>query len=284
MGIEPSVCITVPFLSGLTYLEQALRSLLTQSEPEWSAIVVDDAGPQPAADLVDALADSRLRCVRNPANLGVAANFNRCLELGAEVADVVVVFHADDLLEPGFVAAIKAGHQRFPEAAVIATRVTVIDANGLPTRTIGDTVKRWLWPRRLPFTLRGDRGLARLVSGQLVYCPAASYRLDRLSGIRFDPRWQQVMDLDLFARVLLEGSSLVLVPDRVYRYRRHASSTSARNTSAGLRHREEAAAVKEIVAAARQRRWRRTIVAGRLRLTVRVNAVLTRLDALRTRR
>lgn len=276
------MCITVPFHSGLDYLEQALRSLLAQSDPIWTAIVVDDAGPQPATDVVDALADPRLRCVRNPVNLGVAANFNRCLELGAEVADVVAILHADDLLEPGFVAAVRQRHQQFPGAAVVATRVTVIDGDSRQVRTLGDSVKGWMWPRRLPFALNGDRGLARLVSGQFIYCPAASYRLDQLSGVRFDPRWQQVMDLDLFARVLLADGSIALVPDRVYRYRRHIGSTSAKNTSAGLRHREEVTVVEEIVAAARQRSWRRTIVAGRLRITIRTNGLLSRLRVARS--
>ncbi|HSB87730.1 MAG TPA: glycosyltransferase, partial [Ilumatobacteraceae bacterium] len=65
MAAAPSVCITVPFHSDLDYLEQALRSLLAQTDPDWTAIVVDDAGPQPAIDLVEAIADPRVRCVRN---------------------------------------------------------------------------------------------------------------------------------------------------------------------------------------------------------------------------
>jgi glycosyltransferase involved in cell wall biosynthesis len=283
MSAEPSICITIPFHSNVGYLDEALRSLVAQSDPDWTAIVVDDAGPLPAAATVDALADPRLRCLRNPVNLGVAGNFNRCLEVGGEVADVVVVLHADDVLEPGFVATIRRAHRRFLEAAIVATRVTVIDSAGDPVRTLGDSAKRRMWPRHLPFTLRGDRGLARLVSGQFLYCPAASYRVDKLPALRFDSRWQQVMDLDLFARVLLADEAVVLVPDRVYRYRRHADSMSARNTRSGKRHCEEVAVIKEIVAAARQRRWRRTVLAGSLRVTVRVNAALARLDVTRSR-
>ena len=98
--------------------------------------------------------------------------------------------------------------------------------------------------------LEGDRGLARMMHGLFFYCPAASYRVDLLPAVRFDDRWKQVMDLDLFARVLLGGGSIALIPDKAYRYRRHDASASATNTRSSVRAKEEAAVIREIVAAA----------------------------------
>ena len=246
--------------------------MVDQTDEEWTAIVVDDAGPEPGAgELVAALGDARIRYVRNDSNLGISANFNRCLELGAQSAEVVSIFHADDMLEPGYVAAIRAGHRAFPRAACVAPRAVVIDRVGRPTRTLADSVKHLLWPRRLPFVLAGDRGLGRLMHGLFFYCPAVSYRVDLLPALRFDGRWRQVMDLDLFARVLLGRGSIALVADCVYRYRRHQATTSAQNSRSSVRVREEVAVIREIVAEARARQWRRTARAGRLRLTVRLN-------------
>src|SRR4051794_33899326 len=106
----PQVCLAIPFFSGLDYLSLALRSLLDQSDPSWTAIVVDDASREDGAQaLIADLGDSRVRYVRNECNLGVAANFNRCIELASAEAPVVVVFHADDELDPGYVAAIRGG-------------------------------------------------------------------------------------------------------------------------------------------------------------------------------
>jgi hypothetical protein len=107
--------------------------------------------------------------------------------------------------------------------------------------------------------------------GLFFYCPAVSYRVDLLPALHFDGRWMQVMDLDLFARVLLGDGSIALIPDRMYRYRRHDSAATRRNTQSSLRATEEVAVIREIVAAARRRGWGRTARAGRLRLTVRVN-------------
>src|SRR3954464_7542653 len=91
------VCLAVPYFSNLAYLDAALRSIVAQTDSGWTAIVVDDAAPEPgAAAVVAALDDQRVRYLRNEHNLGISANFNRCLELGAADAEIVVVFHGDD--------------------------------------------------------------------------------------------------------------------------------------------------------------------------------------------
>src|SRR3954447_2241362 len=148
------VCVAVPYFSNLEYLDTAVRSIVAQTDPEWRAIVVDDASPEPgAAAVVAALDDQRVSYLRNDHNLGISANFNRCLELGSGDAEIAVVFHADDVLEPGYIAAIRHAHRTFPTATCVAPLVVVIDEDGLPTKTLADAVKRLLWPRRLPTTL-----------------------------------------------------------------------------------------------------------------------------------
>ncbi|MGZ4723599.1 MAG: glycosyltransferase family 2 protein [Ilumatobacteraceae bacterium] len=269
------ICIALPYFSNLEYLETALRSLIAQSDPHWTGIVVDDASPELGAEaVVAALADSRVRYVRNERNLGISANFNRCLELGAANAEIVTVFHADDELEPGYVAAVVDAHRSFPTAAVVAPKVTVVGSSGRPTRTLGDTVKQMMWPRRLPTVLAGDGGLVRLMHGLFLYTPSLSYRVELLPDVRFDQRWRQVQDLDFYARVLLEGGSIALVPDRVYRYRRHDATMTAQNSRSLVRLCEEVAISREVAVAARNKGWRRSARAARLRLTIRLNGLV----------
>ena len=272
---ELRICLALPFFSNLEYLGEALRSLVAQTDTKWTAIVVDDASPEAGAeDAVAALDDRRVRYVRNERNLGISANFNRCLELGAAEGEIVAVFHADDVLEPGYVAAVRSAHHRFPTASCAAPRATVIGSNGQPTHTLADLVKRVLWPRVLPATLVGDYGLARLMHGLFFYCPAVSYRVDLLPELRFDAHWRQVMDLDLYARVLLEGGTIVFVPEPVYRYRRHGATMTVQNSRSLVRLDEEIAICREVAAAARAKGWRHSARAARLRLTVRLNGLL----------
>jgi len=279
--------VVVPFYADVALLRSAIDSLLTQSDPDWVGVVIDDS-PLAAglaievAQLVDGVADVRLTRLRNERNLGVAPTFNRAFGVATERAvDIVTIFHADDVLEPDYVATVRATHAQFPDAACVAPNATVIDAAGRPVRPLPDRAKQWLWPRRRT-ELAGDRGLALLLRGQFLYCPAVSYRMAAVRAQvvpRWNERWGQVMDLELYARTLLAGGSIALERRPVYRYRRHADTTTERNSAGLVRTEEETALCKALAAEATRKGWYRAARAGRRRITVRAQA-LVRLPAL----
>jgi glycosyltransferase involved in cell wall biosynthesis len=277
-----TVGVGIPFYSGVGYLREALTSLVAQTDRDWTAVVIDDHSTEPGAEqAVAELADARVRYVRNAVNLGLAGNFDRCLaEPGT---DIVAIFHADDLLEPDYVATIRAAHADFPDAALVAPMATAIDARGRPIDTVVDKIKRRFWPTGQRHELRGDAGLARLMHAFFVYCPAISYRPALLPRVRFDPRWKQVMDLDLFARVLLGDGTILLDRTPVYRYRRHAGTVTAQNARSFTRLAEETRLAFEIADAAGNKGWDRTRRAARLHWTQRLNGVVAVAGSARTR-
>lgn len=280
--------IAIPFYRDVDLLSQALESVVAQTDTGWRCVVVDDCSPEAGVrELVAGLGDSRVDYVRNPSTLGVAGNFQRCFELLADHvgANIVAIVHGDDLVEPDFVEVMKDAHRRHPTAAAIAGRVTVIDAEGRPHQTLADRVKSLMWPRSGDeAVLEAERGLARMLTGQFWYCPAMSYRMDRLPDIWWDTRWHQVMDLDLYGRLMLAGERIVLLQRRVYLYRRHGSTMTAVNTDSLLRFHEEAEVSDELAALARGRHWRCAASAGRLRLTSRIHCLITSVSLLVQRR
>ncbi|MFM2071330.1 MAG: hypothetical protein RLZZ623_1593, partial [Actinomycetota bacterium] len=275
MGPQQPFAVVVPYYSNPTYLRLALQSVLEQSDPQWWCTVVDDSPEgQGVADLVDEMSDTRFSYERNPTNLGVAGNFNRCFEIAIERgAELCVILHADDLLEPNYVATMTEAHRRQPHAVCVAPKVTVIDAVGLSYLPLPDRVKAWLWPRRID-RLEGEHGLRLLLRGQFFYCPAVSYRMALVPRPAWDQRWNQVMDLMLYGRVLLAGGSIALEPSSVYRYRRHAASETQVNTATLARTVEELAALRELTQYASGLQWRRAKRAGKLRVTHRASALV----------
>ena len=270
--------VMVPYYSNIAYLREALESVVRQTDEHWWCVVVDDSptGDGVAdlvADLVAELHEPRIEYVRNPVTLGVAGNFNRCFELAwFRGADLAVVLHADDLLEPGYVAAMRRAHRWSPAAACVAPKVTVIDVDGSPHRPLPDRVKTLMWPRRLD-RLEGDVGLAMLLRGQFFYCPAVSYRLALLEHPAWDERWCQVMDLMLYGRLLLRDQTIALHAEPVYRYRRHAASVTQLNSASRVRTLEEIDAARELAEAARRRGWRSAARAGRWRVSTRLQSL-----------
>ena len=244
----------VPYHSGPGLLESAVRSVFAQSEPSWRLIISDD-GPDGSGEPVAAtFPDPRLHYVRAPVGEGMAANWNRCL--GLAETELVTLLHADDELAPNYAATLVAAAERFPEAALLFCGAEVIGPGGRPVFSFPDYVKRFLVPsRKRPVVLEGDAGLAAVLRGNFIMCPTVCYRRAALGGLRFDGRWQFVLDLDLFARVLLGGGRIVGVPDVAYRYRRHPGNATAAYTQSLLRFREEAELYGELAAVARSRRW-----------------------------
>jgi len=257
----------IPFYSGLEYLGRAIQSLRAQSTSRWRAVVVDDAGPEPGAcELVRAFADRRIHCVRNDTNLGLAANWNRCLELAN--ADLVTLLHSDDELSEHYAEAVLDAHRQHPGAVAVHTGATIIGSTSRPIFSLPDFVKRFTGPsRRSENVTAGDEGLATVLRGQFIFCPALSYKTRLLPAQPFDSAWQQVLDLDLIARLLFDGQRIVGVPSRAYRYRRHPTSQTALLTSSRARFREEFALYDQIARRAETRGWERsTTVAGHARI------------------
>ncbi|MGD9996112.1 MAG: glycosyltransferase family 2 protein [Ilumatobacteraceae bacterium] len=267
--------VLVPFYSNLAYLRETLMSVVAQTDAHWRAVVVDDSPVDPGVrELVAAIADERIEIVRNERNLGVAGSFNRCFDIAHELgADLAMILHADDLLAPGFIATVRGAHERWPDAACVATRASIIGADGRPRRTLPDTVKRGMWPRRVD-RLEGEQGLRRLLRGQFFYCPGVSYDVGKLAHPAWNERWTQVMDLELYARVLLDGGAIQLLDEPLFVYRRHEGSMTQVNSATLVRTEEETALSRELAEEARRRGWRSAGRAGTARVAVRLQSML----------
>jgi GT2 family glycosyltransferase len=238
----PELTLAIPYYSGFTLLERALRSTTAQSAPVRVLIVDDSPHGLDVRELevIEALAP-RARVLRNEQNLGMARSWNRCLDEAD--TDLVTIFHADDELTPDYAAAMIALAARAPEATAVFCGARVIGEDGEHALSLPDLYKRVLIPRHGELlTLRGDAALASLMRGNYIFCPSLCYRKSRLGTERFDPGYRFVMDMDLTVRLLLAGAILVGIPRRpLYRYRRHAANATQQLTLDLTRFREESA-------------------------------------------
>ena len=256
-----------------------------QTITHWRLIVVDDAGPDPAsAELVHSYHDARVTHHRNPSNLGLAGNWNRCLELAE--TDLVTLLHADDELLPRYGELVLRSHRRAPDAAAVFPRAEIIDQNSEPLRSVPDLVKRLIEPRASEdFTLEGEAGLRLLMRGQFIFCPSLCFRRSVVGPVPFSDRWRMVPDLEVISGLLLEGRALVGIPEVGYAYRRHGDSQTAILTDSSERFSEELAIFAEIADRADARGWTRAARVARRSHIVRLHIAYRILgDLLRGRR
>src|SRR5262249_15693965 len=97
---QPLVSILVPAYNSAHFLREALDSLLAQTYENIEIILLDDAStdetPRVAAEYAD-----RVRCIRQPRNLGIYDNVNAGMALAR--GEFISIYHADDIYLPTIV-------------------------------------------------------------------------------------------------------------------------------------------------------------------------------------
>lgn len=129
----PRITVAVPTYRGVDTLEPTLRSILDQEIPEplpFALLVRDDQSGDGTPELAARLVGHRGRVVVNDENLGLAGNWNRCLETAE--TEWVAVFHQDDLMRPGHLDGLLRTIDAHPDAAMICGAFRVVDARGEP--------------------------------------------------------------------------------------------------------------------------------------------------------
>jgi len=273
VGVGDPVTIAIPFHRGRDYLRAAIESVLAQGSADWKLLLVDDSG---VGDDVAAVAadfdDPRLVVHRNPANLGMVASWNRCLDLAG--SDLVTLLHADDRLEPGYVALMQRLAQHHPDATAFFCGARIIDAEGGARFSFADSIKRVFVPSSgEEIVLQGRAAVRALMRGNFIMCPTLCYRKSALAAERFSSDWKQVQDLEFTTRLLMNGCEFVGVREKAYAYRRHAQATTSLQSDSLVRFDEEFRLFDEVADRADSLGWNDVASVSRRKAIVRAHLV-----------
>lgn len=118
----------MPLYNKASYVRKAVESVVGQTHRDWELIVVDDGSTDGGGDIVTAIADPRIRLVRQE-NAGVSAARNRGVALSGEAAfrsPYICFLDADDWWEPTFLAEMAALIERHPDAGIYGTSYWIV--------------------------------------------------------------------------------------------------------------------------------------------------------------
>ena len=260
----------MPFFSDEKYLEQMLKSVAAQNTDQWFCVVVDDSGRPNEAELtVRSMGNPKISYLRNETNLGLAKCWNVGLEhLSANFSpSIVAVVHADDVLEANFIEVSQKAHSDNPNAIAVHTSVTVVDEDNKKRFSFPDFIKFHVAPYKHSRSIAtsGDSGLASVLRGNFVFCPTVSFKTEFISLPLFNPKWNMAVDLELISRLLLDGQTIIGIPDFVYRYRRHRNNLTSQLTDTTARFVEEIAFYKQVSVECKAKGFQKSaLVASRL--------------------
>ena len=94
----PEVSVVIPTYNGATTIKAAIESVLAQTLRDFELIVVDDGSTDETAEIIAAVADSRIRRIYHRTNEGVGRSYSTGIE--AAIAPLIAILDHDDTVVP----------------------------------------------------------------------------------------------------------------------------------------------------------------------------------------
>ena len=223
----------IPVHNCADYLAETLPEVVAQlaDRDDAEIIVVDDASRDDPGRVVVRLGRDRVQYRPNPEHLGAIGTFNRCLDLAT--GELVHLLHGDDMVLPGFYAAME---QALADPTTIAAvcRVQDVDAHGSPTYITRSYRKgTGVWRDALDAFAVSNR-----VRAPGIVVRRAAYEV--VGGFRTD--LPHAADWEMWTRLAAHGQ--IMFVDRVLAcYRRHDTSDTSARVRTGTNIRERVTAI-----------------------------------------
>ena len=221
-----TVSVVMPAFNCGRYIGEALNSVLSQTLTPHEVIVIDDGSTDDTHKRCSGYGDS-IRYVRQE-NKGVSVARNAGLAIAT--GKYIALMDADDLCTPDRFAKQVVALQTHPDAIACYSGHSVFGE--------GERVRSYPGNRSV-----ADRGPAEFLGQVLVHPITLMFRRSAASGLQFPAGVMTGEDM-IFAAQLRYRGPLVVLPDVLYSYRRHATQATARFTEMdGFRQRLEWARV-----------------------------------------
>jgi GT2 family glycosyltransferase len=230
--------VALPTCNGGAHLRETLSSIRSQDEVAFDLIVSDDRSDDETLAIVNEVFGDRLRVSINSERLGLAGNWNRCVELCR--TEWVAIFHQDDVMHPGHLAShlrVIDNHPTEP-IGIVAGPVVMIDEAGQPIspRVVDPGGLNFRFDRPMPgktpsteFVWPPVSWVKMLTASNPLRCSAVTIRKSAHQAVGgFDPSYRYVVDWDFWLRIAREwGIAWCLGPATVS-MRWHPSSETHR--------------------------------------------------------
>jgi glycosyltransferase involved in cell wall biosynthesis len=191
----------IPVYNRTRHLAEALDSVLAQGfdRSKMQIEVIDDCSTEmDVGALVEAQYGDRVSFFRQPRRLGLASNWNACIERAK--GELVHILHDDDFVATGYYAEIEALARKHPHVGLYATRNFGVD---------DDSIITWV-SNRVRELERPAKAIEPFLYETSIQCAAVTVRRTTyrsLGGFRLDMGY--VTDCEMWARVTASHGAII---------------------------------------------------------------------------
>lgn len=217
---RPTLSVAVPVYQGARFLESSLHSVLQQSFRDFELVVVDDGSTDGSVAVAERAArgsrDVEVRVLRNRTRRGLVGNWNECVQ--ASRGTYVLLFHQDDLMQPGMLQRSAAALERHPDLGFVYSAFGCIDEQGREMP---------VWSAS-PFTGRvgGTAVIEALLGENFICCPTVVVPRAVYADVGlYDSRFMFSADLEMWLRIA-SRYDVFCCAERGVRYRLHQSQAT----------------------------------------------------------
>jgi glycosyltransferase involved in cell wall biosynthesis len=214
------ITTVIPVYNGERFLQSTLECLAAQTRRPDRVVVIDNQSTDNTPELVRQFRGIRCELIRNPTNIGMVGNLNKCLDFGSETR-FLHVLTADDLVAPDFFAKVVPPLAEVSGRAMAYSLNDTIDQHG---NVVGPLVRR---PSGPPRRLTRNEFLVRHSEMQTIPLPGAVLKTDRQPPACYFENLPQVGDVLFFAEWATHSQAIIEIPEYLCHYRFHPFNASS---------------------------------------------------------
>lgn len=256
----PEAITVIPTFNAEHFLPATLDCIAAQSRRPDRVIVIDNGSTDSTESLVRNHPSLRIEWFRNPTNIGVLGNLNRCLSF-ADQTDFLHLLMADDLVRPAFFERSLAALRDVPGQALSYVLDDKINQYG---RVVLPAV---VPPGGRVRAVPPSEFLRRQAALDTVLLPGVLFKTDRRPIPTQFGNFPQVADTVFLGECSHLGMTIVEVPEALCEYRLSNLNASSRHrTHLETFVRDEWRAMTTIAAWIPEPAWRRPFTRALLRI------------------
>jgi glycosyltransferase involved in cell wall biosynthesis len=198
----PRLTVAIPSYNGARHLRETLAGIRDQRGFDFDLLVSDDRSEDDTLAIVRDEVGDLARIAVNSERLGLAGNWNRSVELCR--TEWVALFHQDDLMRPGHLAAQSQAIASHPDPGVglVAGPVEMIDGQGRPVPPSIVDPGGLVHPAGAPVVSGPGDWLRALMVANPLRCSAVTTRKAAHQAIGgYDPSFYYAVDWDYWVRM-----------------------------------------------------------------------------------
>ena len=219
----PLVSVFIPYYNDSQFLRDSIESVLNQSYKNFELILLNHASTDNSRAIAHAYNDKRIKHIDMLKNLGAGSAVLMEEYLKIAQGKYAKLFCADDIMLPNCLETLVRNMEQNPNIDIIWADMEYVNEKQKSLKT------KWSLERPyFSFEYNETDVLKKLFDGiGFLPYPSSIIKMDILKNIQKDPTFIMLVDMNIWAKALIQGAKTMFINDVVCKYRIHKNQTAS---------------------------------------------------------